>query len=600
VKRALEVPFFLDYDDGLGGRFANSPGLLPLIGYARRAGFDVPFIDNVSELLRVAEARDTDAIAFSSMERLLPRTIETARRIRELRPDLVLMLGGNSIEPFAVDLVAGLFDIVAVGEGDHVFNALLSALARSRGRLTPSHKAIPMLTLASRCVDIGPASIGALQAADVAALQQASFLRAIPGEPRRCVGIGVSGVFIRAAGRLLRLDAPTRDDFASAWSLTCGDAEVPQLSLSSSPLGEELDDLSHFPWEEWKRHDWATLEFYTQRGCRWGRCEFCSVGRRDVRQLSVDAVIATLSEAARRGVRIVSFSDDLFVQHKEWNRQLLERVIALDLGLAFRAQTMANRAMWSLLPLMRAAGFTELSFGVETLDSARATFMVKSYNGARYVDNALETIARVAEAGIRPVLYMIMADPQSTLRTITRELVWILEAVERIYLRTRVVPKLSYTLTLLPLAGTLITERLGYTVREVALEDRVLRFPNEFRFTAEVARYLQLAASTTHDMPYRRENLCAFPRYLDAARQAAQECSVANAALIDADVARGLQVFGRLASALDDDVEQTAHALLNGCEEAPYDQQHFDFGRFGGYIAGVQRYLELIDAGAHA
>jgi radical SAM superfamily enzyme YgiQ (UPF0313 family) len=604
---SLRALFFLDYADGRGGRFSNSPGLLPLVGHARRAGFDVPYVDDEELLLRLTDDPAVDVVAISSMERLLARSVAVATRVRQRRPDVVLMLGGNSIDPFAPDLAAGPFDVVVTGEGEHKFVPLLAAIARARGRRVSSAGRRPGLVISARRRDVGPAAPGgALPPAAVAAILEAGFARAIPGRRRALAAIGLGGVYVRdsAAGRVFLMEDPSPGDLEAAWRLDGRAAPVPPLSLSSTPLGSELDGLCVYPWEEWERHHWSTLEFYTQRGCRWGRCEFCSVADRDIRALSHDTILAVLREASSRGVDLVSFSDDLFVQDAEWNRRLLDRIITSDLGLKFRAQTMANRSLWPLLPALREAGFVELAFGVETLVPERARFMVKSFNGARYVAGALETVARTAEAGICPVLYMIMADPRSTLVEIARELADIVEALADIYRRTEVVPKLSYTLTMLPVAGPAMTSRFSYAVETVQLTDRVLRLPFEFHYPAPVARYLQRIADGTHAMPYRRENLAALPIYLDAVGEIARDIGDPKVAEILSAVERGLGRYREFEAQLDRDIEHTAHEFLSAAGAGPAGTSsgsalRFEFTRFGGYITGVQRYLELLDvAGA--
>jgi radical SAM superfamily enzyme YgiQ (UPF0313 family) len=601
----LRALFFLDYDDGRGGRFSNSPGLLPLVGHARRSGFDVPYVDDEATLLRMVEDPAVDVVALSSMERLLPRSVAVAARVRERRPDVVLILGGNSIETFAPELARGPFDIVVTGEGEHKFVPLLAALARARRRARPRARERPRLTVPARVRDVGAAAPGgALSPADVTALLAACFLRPIPGLPRSAAAIGVSGIFVRdsTAGRVRLMEEPSRADLDAAWAHGGGGAATPDLPLSSTPLGSELDEFCVYPWAEWDRRQWSTLEFYTQRGCRWGRCEFCSVADRDIRALSHDAIVAVLETAARRGVELVSFSDDLFVQDAAWNRRLLDRIVALDLGLKFRAQTMANRSVWPLLDLMRAAGFVELAFGVETFDPDRARFMVKSFDGARYVAGAVETVARTAEAGICPVLYMIMTDPRSTLVEIARELARVVDVLAEVYGRTGVVPKLSYTLTLLPVAGPALTSRFAYSVQSVPLAEGVLRLPYEFHFPAPVTRYLQRIAEATDAMPYRRENLAALPIYLDTVAEVARDTVDPRAPDILDAVARGRARYRELRERLDRDIEHTAHDFVATAhaDAAGAGPLRFEFTRFGGYVDGVRRYLELLDAAGAA
>jgi len=608
----LRTLFFLDYDDGQGGRFTNSPGLLPLVGHARSSGFNVTFVDDERRLLAALDDESVDVVAISSMERLLPRSILTAQRVRERRPDVVLMLGGNAIETFALDLAASVFDLVSTGEGEHRFVPLLTAIAQARGRCVPTPAPIQStIRLPAQPRDLGPAEPGGVLDADaVACITAATFRRSARNAPHVSLDLGLGGVYVRAAatGRVLLLEAPVRAQLEEAirWFDEDGGPLSPDVAatpLDATPLAEELDAFCVYPWDEVDPTRWPTLEFYTQRGCRWGRCEFCSVADRNIRAISHDRVLDVLREAARRGIETVSFSDDLFVQDAAWNRRLLERLLPLGLGLKFRAQTMANRSVWPLLDLMREVGFVELSFGVETLNGARARFMVKSYNGERYVEGAIETIARVAEAGICPVLYLIMADPRSTLEEIAAELADVVEFVGMVYRRTGVVPKTSYTLSMLPVAGPAMTARHPYTTTDVTAGKRVLRLPAEFHFAPLVSRYLRGVAATTDLLPFRRENLGCFPIYLRVARDVAIANAAPEQAAVIAHVERGLRAFQALAGELDRDIEWTARELAGEGRSRTLqcrDELRFEFGRFGGYIEGVQRYSELLNAAAGA
>lgn len=580
----MRTLFFLDYDDGRGGRFTNSPGLLPLVGHARQSGFDVAFVDAEDQLLAALDDHRVKVVAISSMERLLPRSIRTAAQVRARRPDVVLMLGGNAIEAFATELTASVFDVVSTGEGEHRFVPMLAAIARAHGEPCPPASGATRLPATQH--DLGPADPGgAIDAATMACLTGATF-------NRDGLDIGIGGVYLRNAdtGRVIMLESP---------------APSPGLntSLDPTPLADELDEFCIYPWDEIDPDRWPTFEFYTQRGCRWGRCEFCSVADRNIRAISHDHLIEVLVEAARRGVKTVSFSDDLFVQDVAWNRRLLERLLPLNLGLKYRAQTMANRSVWPLLDLMRDVGFVELSFGVETLIAERARFMVKSYDGARYVAGAVETIARVAEAGICPILYLIMADPRSTLTEIAEELAVTVDFVAQVYRRTGVVPKTSYSLAMLPVAGPAMTARHSYSTTDVRAGTRTIRFPEEFHFAPLVSRYLTEIASTTAALPFRRENLDCLPIYLRVARAAAAGAAPEDRQAIEASVERGLRVYAALARELDLDVESTARELTGEPRARALpcrDELRFEFGRFGGYIAGVQHYSELLEAAAGA
>jgi radical SAM superfamily enzyme YgiQ (UPF0313 family) len=612
-SRRLRMLFFLDYDNGQGGRFSNSPGLLPFIGYTRRAGFDVDFVDSESQMLEELATREVDVVGISSMERLLPRSVAVARKVRQARPDVVLILGGNSIETFACEL-ATLFDIVVTGEGEHALPALLRAIARERQIFCPPIHPSADFTLYASALPVATADPGgALLPTCVEKIKEATFRRTVNIQPPVVVNVGVGGIYVRdaASGQIWHMREPERQSLQQAseeWlkqlepeRANAARSALSGLSTTTAPLEEELDEMCVYPWDLVESHSWSTLEFYTQRGCKWGRCEFCSIDNRNVRALTQDKVIEVLKEAASHGATMISFSDDLFVQNPEWNRELLERLLPLDLNLKFRAQTMATRTVWPLLDLMQRVGFVELAFGVETLNAERARFMVKSYNGQKYVENAKETIAKVAEAGICPVLYMIMVDPRSTLLEITGELADIVVFVSDIYRRTAVVPKLSYTLMMLPVAGPVMTSRFPYTTVDVDLGRRGLSLPAEFKIDPAIAAYLRRIAHQTCDMPYRRENLNALFDYLTVAAEVAEETGDQNLDQIRGHAERGLSLLKELTEELNEDVENTARDLLalNRGEiiESDYrrDILRFEFTRFGGYIAGVRRYFKILE-----
>lgn len=579
-RRRLRVLFFLDYDDGQGGRFSNSPGLLPLIGHTRQSGFDVEFVSERDELLRLLEDASVDVVAVSSMERMLPRSIPVALEVRARRPDVVLMLGGNSIEAFAEDLCAGLFDVVALGEGEFVFPALLRAIAGVKKRaLSPLPSSHFRMEASSRKVAVGDSG-GALSPAMVQSLLRATFQRR--DQHGSVTDVGIAGVYVRDGSN------------GEVW-LTSG--------TQSAPMSAELDHTCVMPWDVVDRRPWEVLEFYTQRGCSWGRCEFCSVADRNIRALSHDKILEVLAEAPAHGITTVSFSDDLFVQKAEWNRVLLERIVSLDLGLHFRAQTMATRTVWPLLDLMREAGFVELAFGLETLSPERARFMVKSFDGKRYVENAKETIERVAAAGILPVAYMILLDPRSSLLEAATELRDAVLLLETVYGRTGVLPKLSFNPVMLPVMGPVMTNRYPYRSRQMTIGSRTLQLPTEFELDRPISMMVYQIAQRTNQMPYRRENLAIMLEYLDAALDAARSTNDPGVGAIAELRAESADRLALLESRLTEDIRQTADVLLGHREEFqpvpgwPQDERRLDFSRFGGYINGLALYRDLLAQG---
>jgi len=210
-RRRLRVFFHLDCEDEKGEKYVNSPGLLPLLGFIREKGHDVRFFSSKISLMNALREDTADVIGISSMERMLPESVRLANEIRSFNRGSVLMLGGNGIEPYAIDLAAGLFDVVVLGEGELVLPAILAAIARSRGITnftereelsTVVYKSIPRVAATA---DPG----GALTSSSVTSLLSATFPRR--GPSGQVVHVGVSDVVIRDStnARVWILDRPS-------------------------------------------------------------------------------------------------------------------------------------------------------------------------------------------------------------------------------------------------------------------------------------------------------------------------------------------------------------------------------------------------------
>jgi radical SAM superfamily enzyme YgiQ (UPF0313 family) len=598
-QRPLKVLFFLDYEDSLGGKFANSPGLLPLIGYARAHGFDVDFVASERNLLARLASDEIDVIAISSMERLLPRSIAVARRVRGLRPQAVLMIGGNAIDPFAADLASSLFDIVVLGEAEHIFPSLLHSIAVARGARTrtrfPNTVFVPGSDRRIGSGDPGPG----LDTRTVDLILGACFERQLAPGLRARIRIG--NTYVRDAERnvVWYLEEPGPADLVHiASTLARFESRPIETLFGSAPLTEELDGLCIEPWDILRREGWKHFEFSAQRGCRWGRCTFCSVSDREVRAQSPEKVVEVIRAAVENGAEMISFADDLFVQHRAWNIAVLEAIIAARLPrVEFRAQTMATASVRPLLGLMKRVGFSEIAFGVETLSAERAAFMAKSYNGEKYVANAKESTIHAAKAGINPVLYMIMTDPRSTLAEIARELLDTVQLCIDVFRMTGVVPKISYSLMMLPVASTAITAHFPYWTETIDLGGRCITMPTEFKVSPEVAAYLAAIGRRTETIPKRRENLVAFECYFDEIARVAKTHQLEDAPDIVGFAERGRKLLAILTGEIDSEIVSVSRSvarLIEGGREPDFDMQRLDYRWLGGYVPGIEKFARSI------
>jgi hypothetical protein len=475
-----------------------------MIGDAIGRGLDVRFLAQEKALFEAIEDPGVLVAAFSTMERLLPRTVATARRVRERRPDLTLVAGGRTAAPYASELVQELFDVVVTGEADVVFAPLLASLGRGEAPRFP-------------------------------------------------------GVYWR--------DRLT------------GEVHLPERP-ALLPTAAEIEERFRMPWDIVDRLGWHTLDLFAQRGCPWSRCTFCATRERRVRALSHDAILRTIDEAPRHGVEVLSFADDAFVQQPAWTRYLLDQIAARRTELRFHALAIPNRTVWPMFDAMAGAGFEEIAFGVETLLPRRSERLRKTNNGVEYVRQSCESVRRCAAAGIQPVVYMILADPGSTLDEIAQELVAAAGLLDSVYRSTRVLPKLSFSLTLLPVAGTDCASSYPWRSEWISTGAGGFHWSAEFGYPESVGEYSCRIAHATDGLPYARENFASLCRFLVE---------------IGPPGAAGLSLLRSLEEDLRADVDQTARDLLrvmNGQDPGAWEgpsSLRFCPERLGGFVDGWTR-----------
>ena len=107
----------------------------------------------------------------------------------------------------------------------------------------------------------------------------------------------------------------------------------------------------------------------TSRGCRY-RCTFCAqnlVAGESMRWHSLDYVMGQLKELVYSfGTTRVTFFDDVFTLAEVRVRQLMELIIAEDLGLDFRIETRADCMSEKTVRLLAKAGCTRVKLGIES------------------------------------------------------------------------------------------------------------------------------------------------------------------------------------------------------------------------------------------
>jgi hypothetical protein len=582
----FKIFFFQDYESEEETLFLNSPGLLPFIGYLRSLSFDIEFMLTGRELIESVRTRACNLIAFSSMERRLSETIETAKKIKSQNPAIPMAIGGVTIAPYAQALAADLFDIVVTVEGENVFPALLDTLTDSSaiGRRESAGTVVHAGDIRSVC-SASPG--GALDPDQVDRLLGATFARKIEGIGT--VSVPTGGIYIRDSirGQVFKINGALSED------------QSHKINFSPEPTAAELESQTVFPWDIIEEKKWKIIEFYAQRGCRWAKCRFCSLKASGFRSVSNKKILEILDQAKTQQVACFSFADDVFVHNTKKTKHLLEEIRSRNLGMSFRAQTIADRKIWPLLELMRESGFNEVAYGVETLNPERAEFMQKSFNGDRYIQIAKETILRTALAGIHPRVYLILADPESTLKNIAMELDHILDLGIAVFNASGILPKFSSSVIMLPLKNTWMGEHYAYDVKSVRLFNKTLELPNEFILKDDVSLFMHKISQFDRNKRVDREDLSFFEVCLRALAMTNREMPCRATEEIDLYITSAINKYEALKKTLDACLEKVFIDILKSIAEAHSlpDQAEIlsRLNRIDPYRAGIHRLIEKLN-----
>jgi len=152
--------------------------------------------------------------------------------------------------------------------------------------------------------------------------------------------------------------------------------------------------------------------FQTQRGCAYN-CNFCAnPNGRAVRPRPIDDVIAELQLIISRGGKELYMCDELFTAKPDRTHQLLDAMIAADIGkhLRWSAQTHVNTVDRNMFEKMKAAGCFICGLGIETGDPD----IMKRMQKGSTMDRVMVARNAAREAGLPIEGLMIIGHPHET------------------------------------------------------------------------------------------------------------------------------------------------------------------------------------------
>lgn len=148
----------------------------------------------------------------------------------------------------------------------------------------------------------------------------------------------------------------------------------------------------------------------TSRGCPW-HCSFCSepLLNNRFRAHSPEYVLGEMAAIRAAGAEAVIIYDDVYIINARRVMDICRRQIDARLDLIYRATTRSDDVLRypDLLPLLRDSGCVELCLGVESGSDA----VLRRNDKGMTVDKNRRAIARIKEAGIRVLTYLIVGLP---------------------------------------------------------------------------------------------------------------------------------------------------------------------------------------------
>ncbi len=138
-------------------------------------------------------------------------------------------------------------------------------------------------------------------------------------------------------------------------------------------------------------HGRLTAQVQTMRGCPY-KCSFCNQRNQVVNAAAINYVVDELSELSDVGYEAVFFDDATFTVNQKRTSSLVRAIRDRQLTLQYAAQTRSECVSEPLISEMAKAGFTFLSFGLETVDENVLVDILKSKSAKNHISSTVRAI----------------------------------------------------------------------------------------------------------------------------------------------------------------------------------------------------------------
>lgn len=298
--------------------------------------------------------RGPQLIGISSTFLQLGEGLRVARQVKEANPESLVVMGGagpNCIPPKIFFEAAGnAVDIVSVGESEHTWKEIVETFFGYTGKRRKIHQAFE----------------------------------------------GVRGTVINNGEQLVN---PPRELIKD---------------LDTLPL-PDLDIINAKRYiETWKKNGgMGSISLFPSRGCP-SSCIFCdkTIFGKKFRVHSPERIVNEMERIATEygPVDDIFFFDDNLTTDKRVMQNVCREVIHRNLRVGWSCQARMNTVDGETLRLMKAAGCTDVYFGLESTSPG----LLKYLNKGITMETARNAISMCKKAGLRPGLFLLTGIPGET------------------------------------------------------------------------------------------------------------------------------------------------------------------------------------------
>lgn len=190
-------------------------------------------------------------------------------------------------------------------------------------------------------------------------------------------------------------------------------------------IAYDLVDMSKYYPTAGQCHRFPASAMITSRGCP-GRCIYCSssVSGKKVRYRSAKNIINEIKLLINNyGIKEIVFMDDVFTSSKDRLLEFCQMVQDEKMDIIWDCSSRVQHVDEEVLPVMKRAGCSQLSFGVETGDEN----VLKSIKKGQTLDHVRKKVALSKKAGIETRSSFILGFPSDTIESMQKTINFAIE-----------------------------------------------------------------------------------------------------------------------------------------------------------------------------